>query len=202
MLGFYALSEQERDCDMRVFSVEGIIVNVDNDCPSVARYISENYEEIPIDLFGDYPQFACNENTVKVRGEWEYRYDSRYNTISMNYVNAKKKREELIESPIKVHGVYWDVDAKGISNMNDAVSVYMYLKSIEDVKPVEDRLPIPSNVNWILSDNTPRVSTYADLRKVLYDFAMRKEYIFISFITWAYGDKLKPFNPDPEGYTT
>lgn len=180
---------------MRIFCVDGIIVNVDDNCPSVAKYVEMNHEELPIELFGDYPQFATTSNTVLRNNRWEYRYDPNPYLVATNYLKAKALREELIESPIEAIGSVWDVDAKSIGNMNDAVSTYLHLKSIEDAKPIEDRNPIPTNVNWVLHDNTARVCTYTDLRTVMYEFAMRKQYIFIEFITWVHGSKLKPFNP-------
>ena len=77
---------------MRVFWIDGTVVNVSNDCPSVGGLV-ENGEEIPIDIFGDYPNFADNTNTTKVGSEWVFDFDA----------PSQKKKDRIadIEAEVK-----------------------------------------------------------------------------------------------------
>ena len=60
---------------MRVLYFKDTVINVDDGCPSIERMLKAGAEEIPIEIFGGYPNFASSENTRKVDGTWTFTAD-------------------------------------------------------------------------------------------------------------------------------
>jgi hypothetical protein len=60
---------------MRVFSYNEEIINCDDDDAQIARLLAVGAEEVPIELFGDYPHLANSNNTTRVDGVWTFTLD-------------------------------------------------------------------------------------------------------------------------------
>jgi len=57
---------------MRVFNYNDKIINCSDNDPQIDRLLKDNAEELPIEIFGDYPHYANNDNTKMIDGEWVF----------------------------------------------------------------------------------------------------------------------------------
>lgn len=100
-----------------------------------------------------------------------------------NVEAAKKLRDDLIVSDIEVFGALWQVDDKGRDNMTRAIN---FLEV--------NNLPPETTQAWILSDNSIRMTTAAELTAVLSAYTLRMGDAFTAYATWRAGDQLIPFS--------
>jgi len=95
---------------------------------------------------------------------------------------AKVERDETISSNILVHEVYWQVDKAGRDNMQNTID-----------HALRNQLPVETQCNWILADNSIIETTYPELQAVLDAYTVRMGDIFNAYSLWRAGDKLDRF---------
>lgn len=101
---------------------------------------------------------------------------------------AKALRDILIESPICVHGVVWQVDrVKDEPRINRAITTAKVAN-----------LPADYTEDWILADNTTRPTTCSELEQVIVAKATREGEIFAYYKQWLLNGMSEPFNPPTE----
>ena len=83
---------------MRVFYTDEMVVNIEDDCQTLDRFISQGAEEIPIGIFGDYPHFADRVNTTKVNGQWVFDFDPSPVIERETAIAAANQRKAAIEA--------------------------------------------------------------------------------------------------------
>lgn len=86
---------------------------------------------------------------------------------------ARDIRDAAENSDIAVFGVLWQVDAVARDRMRSTIET-----------AAATNTPPETTVDWILSNNTLRASTAAELQQVLVAYTMRLDAIFRQYITW------------------
>lgn len=95
---------------------------------------------------------------------------------------AKKLRDTHIESDIELFGVIWQVDQKGRDNMRNAI-----------VTVIREQIDPATTQGWILSDNSIRATTAAELEQVLSAYTFRMGSTFSAYAAWRAGGMRAPF---------
>lgn len=60
---------------MRVLFYHNHVINCTDNDPQIDRLVKAGAEDVPIEIFGGYPNFATSENTEKVDGTWTFTAD-------------------------------------------------------------------------------------------------------------------------------
>jgi len=97
-----------------------------------------------------------------------------------NKYKAKSLRDTSLDLPITVLGVEWDIDKTSRENLRTAIET-------------AGRNPSRADAQWVLRDNSVRVSTKADLEAVMDAYAFRMESIFTQYTIWRSGSMTNPF---------
>lgn len=98
---------------------------------------------------------------------------------------AKTLRDDIIESNIEVHGVFWQVHVtRDEPRLNRAINTSTC-----------DSMPGETTCEWILADNTLRPTTAAELKQVIVAKGYREGEVFAKYSIWRSGDMLTPFSP-------
>jgi len=118
-----------------------------------------------------------------VEGVWEVTYTVINLPPEEVLAKAKSLRDQEIVADIFVHEVSWQVDDRGRDNMRNAIETAH-----------RKELPVDTTQAWILSDNSIRYTTVAELEEVLNQYTLRIGEIFMSYTLWRSGDKLLPFS--------
>lgn len=95
---------------------------------------------------------------------------------------AKKLRDVHIESDIEVFGVIWQVDQKGRDNMRNAIET-----------AARAGMDPSTTQGWILSDNSIRATTAAELEQVLSAYTFRMGVTFTAYAAWRAGGSRSAF---------
>ena len=103
--------------------------------------------------------------------------------LSLRRAGAKALRDSIIESNINVNGAEWQVD-----RFQDEPRIKRAIRVAEF-----NGLPDTTELNWILADNTIRVTTIAELKVVLTAKAYREKDIFAQYTQWRAGSMATPF---------
>jgi hypothetical protein len=86
---------------------------------------------------------------------------------------AKGTRDAYVESDISVFGALWQVDQKGRDNMRNTIET-----------AERTGVPAEQTVEWILSDNSLRATTVAELHAVLTAYTVRLGKTFEKYGVW------------------
>lgn len=95
---------------------------------------------------------------------------------------AKQLRDAHIESDIEVFGVMWQVDQRGRDNMRNAIET-----------ATRAGMDLSTTQGWILSDNSIRATTAADLEQVLSAYTLRMGATFTEYAVWRMSGARAPF---------
>lgn len=95
---------------------------------------------------------------------------------------AKITRDATVDSDIEVFGVDWQVDSAARDRMRSIIET-----------AVRSNSPPEKTRAWILSDNSIRMTTAADLGEVLSAYSFRMESIFAQYKQWRDGSMTSPF---------
>ena len=95
---------------------------------------------------------------------------------------AKEIRDEAEVADIEVFGVMWQVRDKDRARIQETIATAETLGA-----------PPETTVNWILADNTTRLTTAAELKEVIAQHSLRRQGIFITYTMWRSSGMRKPF---------
>ena len=93
--------------------------------------------------------------------------------------NAQALRNEAVEADIEVYGVVWQVDQTARDRMRSAIETATRQGAAPE-----------TTVDWILSDDTTRPTTAAELGAVLDAYTLRMSTIFAQYTAWLAADPL------------
>lgn len=127
---------------MRVFYYDNIVLNVDDSDPQIDSLLKHGAEELPIDIFGDYPHFANNVNTQKTGGQWIFTFDvEAYEAEQTTQLATadRAKRDSLLAACDWTQFADNPLDAKAMAQWQD------YRQALRDV-PQQDGFP--GTIKW------------------------------------------------------
>jgi len=128
---------------MRVFHVvDNTIINVDDNDPQINSLVKLGAEELPIDIFGGHGNFADNDNTKKVDGQWVFSFDiEAYEAEQTTQLATEErvKRDSLLAACDWTQFADSPLEAEGMTLWQD------YRQALRDV-PQQDGFP--GSINW------------------------------------------------------
>lgn len=127
---------------MRVYHVDNTIINVDDNDPQINSLVKLGAEELPIDIFGGKGNFADNDNTKKVDGQWVFSFDiEAYEAEQTTQLATEErgKRDSLLAACDWTQFADSPLEAEGMTLWQD------YRQALRDV-PQQDGFP--GSINW------------------------------------------------------